>query len=122
MMADSIVLLHFLFVLFVVCGGLLALWWPRVVWLHVPAVIWGVWIELSGSICPLTPLENRLRRAQGEAGYEGDFIAHYLLSVLYPEGLTRSHQLALGALALAINVCVYALVFARHRRSTANDI
>jgi hypothetical protein len=120
--ADLIVVIHFLFVLFVVCGGVLALWWRRIVWLHAPAVIWGVWIELSGSICPLTPLENRLRRVQGEAGYEGDFIAHYILPVLYPEGLTRSHQLALAVLALSINVFVYALVFARHRRTAAKDI
>jgi hypothetical protein len=120
--ADLIVLLHFLFVLFVVFGGVLALWWPRIVWLHVPAVVWGVWIEFSGSICPLTPLENRLRRAQGGTGYQGDFIAHYILPVLYPEGLTRSHQLALGVLALSVNVFVYALVLARHRRTAAKDI
>jgi hypothetical protein len=120
--ADLVLLLHFLFVLFVALGGVLALWWRRVVWLHVPAVVWGVWIELSGSICPLTPLENRLRRARGEAEYEGDFIAHYILPVLYPEGLTRSHQLALAALALFVNVFVYALVFARHRRTVAKDI
>jgi hypothetical protein len=122
MMADLIVVIHFLFVLFVVCGGALALWWPRVVWVHVPAVVWGVWIELSGSICPLTPLENRLRRARGDAGYEGDFIAHYILPVLYPEGLTRSHQLTLGALALSINLAVYAVVFARRRRRPAKDL
>jgi uncharacterized protein DUF2784 len=120
--ADLVVLFHFLFVLFVVCGGVLALWWPRIIWLHVPAVIWGVLIEFFGWICPLTPLENRLRRAQGDAGYEGDFIAHYILPVLYPGGLTRGRQFMLGALALFINLAVYALVFARHRRSAAKDI
>lgn len=121
-MSDLIVFFHFLFVLFVVCGGALALWWPRIIWLHVPAVIWGVLIEFCGWICPLTPLENRLRRAHGEAGYEGDFIAHYILPLLYPAGLTRGRQLILGALALSINLAVYALVFARHRRSAAKDI
>jgi hypothetical protein len=121
-MADVVVLLHFLFVLFVVSGGVLALWWPRILWLHAPAVIWGVLIEFAGWICPLTPLENRLRRAEGGTGYEGDFIAHYILPVLYPEGLTRRHQLALGALALALNLVVYALVFARHRRPPSKDI
>jgi len=120
--ADLIVLLHFLFVLFVVCGGLLALRWPRIVWVHVPAAAWGVLIEFGGWICPLTPLENRLRRAQGEAAYEGDFVARYILPVLYPDGLTRGHQVLLGGLALAFNLAVYAVVLARHRRSAAKDI
>jgi len=121
-MADLVVLLHFLFVLFVVCGGVLALWWPRIIWLHVPAVVWGGLIEFAGWICPLTPLENRLRRAQGGAGYEGDFIAHYILPILYPAGLTRAHQLVLGGLVLTFNLGVYALVLARHRRSGSKDI
>jgi hypothetical protein len=121
-MADLVVLLHFLFVLFVVCGGILAIWWPRIIWAHLPAAVWGVLIEFGGWICPLTPIENRLRLAQGKDAYEGDFIAHYILPVLYPEGLTRSHQLVLGGLALSINLVVYALVFSRHRRSAAKDI
>ena len=120
--ADLVVLLHFLFVLFVVCGGILALWWPRIIWAHVPAAVWGVLIEFGGWICPLTPIENRLRLAQGKDAYEGDFIAHYILPVLYPEGLTRRHQLVLGGLALSINLVVYALVFSRRRRSAAKDI
>ena len=116
-MADLIVLLHFAFVAFVVFGGLLALRWPRSVWLHVPAVIWGALIEFTGWICPLTPLENRLRRAAGEASYERDFIAHYILPALYPDGLTRSDQLVLGVLALALNVAIYAFVLLRRRRA-----
>lgn len=121
-MADFIVLLHFAFVLFVVFGGLLALRWPRSTWLHLPAVVWGILIEFTGWICPLTPLENRLRRAHGEAGYQGDFVARYILRALYPEGLTRTDQLLLGGVALAINVAVYTLVLVRHRRSAAKDI
>ncbi len=121
-MAGLVVLLHFLFVLFVVCGGVLALWWPRIVWLHVPAVAWGALIEFAGWICPLTPLENRLRRAAGGSAYEGDFVAHYILPVLYPDGLTRRHQVVLGALVLALNVFVYGAVLARRRRSAAKDI
>ena len=120
--ADFIVALHFLFVAFVVLGGLLVLRWPRVIWLHVPAVIWGALVEFTGWICPLTPLENRLRRASGETGYQGDFIAHYILPVLYPNGLTRTDQLVLGGLALAINIVIYAFVAVRHRRRTANVI
>jgi Protein of Unknown function (DUF2784) len=120
--AELIVVVHFAFVMFVVFGGLLALRWPRVAWIHLPAAIWGVLIEFTGWICPLTPLENRLRRASGEAGYQGDFIAHYILPMLYPNGLTRADQLMLGAAALAFNIAVYAFVIVRHRRSRANDI
>jgi hypothetical protein len=85
-------------------------------WVHVPAVIWGALVEFTGWICPLTPLENRLRRAGGESGYERDFIAHYILPALYPDGLTRNDQLVLGGIALAVNVAIYTLVLARHRR------
>lgn len=120
--ADAVVALHFAFVLFVVLGGLLALCWPRIAWLHVPAVIWGALVEFTGWICPLTPLENRLRQASGEASYEGDFIAQYILPALYPNGLTRQDQLVLGGLALALNVAIYALVIVRHRRSASKDI
>ena len=102
---------------FVVLGGLLALRWPRVAWLHVPAVLWGAFVEFSGWICPLTPLENRLRRASGEASYQGDFIARYILPRSTPNGLTRTDQLMLGGIALAINVAIYAFIFVRHRRS-----
>jgi hypothetical protein len=120
--ADVVVALHFAFVAFVVLGGLLVLRWPRLAWLHVPAVVWGALIEFTGWICPLTPLENRLRRAAGEAAYEGDFIARYILPVLYPNGLTRRDQLMLGGLAIAINVAIYTLVIVRRRRSAAKDI
>jgi hypothetical protein len=116
-MANFIVVLHFTFVVFVVLGGLLALRWPRIIWLHVPAVIWGALVEFTGWICPLTPLENRLRQAAGETGYQRDFIAHYILPALYPNGLTRTDQLMLGGLALALNLAIYAFVFTRHRRS-----
>jgi hypothetical protein len=121
-MADVIVLLHFVFVMFVVFGGLLALRWPRMAWLHLPAVVWGTVVEFTGWICPLTPLENRLRRAGGDASYEGDFIAHYILPALYPDGLTRRDQLVLGGLAILVNIAIYTLVLVRHRRSAAKDI
>ena len=111
--ADAIVLLHLAFVVFVALGGLLALRWRRVAWAHVPAALWGVGIELGGWICPLTPLENHLRQRGGAAAYEGDFIARYVVPVLYPAGLTRHWQLGLGALALGINLLVYALILRR---------
>jgi uncharacterized protein DUF2784 len=122
MIADLIVLVHFAFVMFVVLGGLLVLWWPRVIWLHVPAVLWGVLIEFTGWICPLTPLENQLRRRYGQETYEGDFIAQYLLPALYPDGLTRNDQLFLGGLALAINAAIYTMIVRARRRSLTKDI
>ena len=116
MIANAIVVLHFLFVVFVVLGGLIALRWPRIIWIHVPAVVWGVLVELTGWICPLTPLENRFREAAGATAYEGDFIARYILPMLYPNGLTRNDQLLLGAIAVGVNVVIYSVVFARRRR------
>lgn len=115
--ADLVASLHFVFVLFVVLGGLLVVRWPRLAWLHLPAVVWGACIELLGWICPLTPLENRLRNEAGMAGYEGGFVEHYLLPVLYPESLTRPIQILLGLLVLVVNVVIYGwVVRSRSRR------
>jgi hypothetical protein len=113
--ADLIVVLHFAFVAFVVAGGLLALRWPRIAWLHLPAAAWGAAVELFGWICPLTPLEDALRAAAGAERYAGDFIGRYLLQLLYPDGLTRGHQLALGIAVLAINAAIYARLLRRRR-------
>lgn len=115
-LADLVLVLHLLFVVFVVCGGLPALRWPRLAWLHLPALAWGVIIEYTGWICPLTPLEQRLRVQAGEAGYAGGFIEHYLLPLLYPSGLTRPTQWLLGTLVLGINAFVYALLLRRLKR------
>lgn len=114
--ADAVLVLHALFVVFVVAGGLLVLRWPRLAWLHLPCAAWGALIEFAGWICPLTPLENRLRRLGGEAGYEGGFVETYLLAALYPEGLSRPVQWALGGLVLVVNGAVYGWILARRRR------
>ncbi|HEV8631544.1 MAG TPA: DUF2784 domain-containing protein [Thermoanaerobaculia bacterium] len=106
--AEAVVAFHFAFVLFVVLGGLLVWRWPRLAWLHLPCAVWGVLVEATGLICPLTPLEAWLRQRAGLALYEGGFIAHYLLRLLYPSGLTRGIQLVLGALVLALNGAIYA--------------
>ncbi|UIF86072.1 DUF2784 domain-containing protein [Cupriavidus sp. UYPR2.512] len=114
-LADLVVIVHGLFILFVVAGGLLVLRWPRVAWLHLPAAVWGVLIEWSGWICPLTPLENTLRQAAGQAGYSGGFVERYLLPLIYPAGLTPAVQLWLGLVVLVVNVAVYALWWRRRR-------
>jgi hypothetical protein len=116
LLADLVVVVHLLFVVFVVAGGLLVLRRPRLAWLHVPAAVWGALIEFAGWICPLTPLENRLRRLGGEAGYEGGFVDEYLLAILYPSGLTRTHQIVLGALVLVLNLAVYGYALWRRSR------
>ncbi|HEY7502785.1 MAG TPA: DUF2784 domain-containing protein [Gemmatimonadales bacterium] len=118
-LADLVVGVHTLFVAFVVVGGLLALRWPWVAVLHLPAAAWGALIEFQGWICPLTPLENSLRASAGQAGYRGGFIEHYLLPVLYPAGLTRGVQLALGSGVIVVNLVVYGFLMARWRRSSA---
>ncbi len=105
--ADLLVVVHLAFVGFVVLGGFAGPRFPRLAWVHLPAVAWGVGVELTGGICPLTPAEQWLRMEGGATGYEGDFIAHYLLPLLYPPGLTRWAQLALGILACGINVAAY---------------
>jgi cobalamin synthase len=115
-LADLVVGVHALFVTFVVLGGILALRWPWVPLLHLPAAVWGALIEFQGWICPLTPLEKSLRAAAGEAGYQGGFIEHYLLPALYPAGLTRSVQLVLGTAVIVVNVLVYAYLLRRVRR------
>lgn len=114
-LADLLVVAHLAFIVFVVFGGLLALrrWW--LAFLHLPAAVWGAFIEVSGGICPLTPLENDLRRLSGSAGHPGGFIEHYLLPVIYPSGLTREVQLALALLVVLVNLVVYALVARRWR-------
>lgn len=114
--ADAVLLLHVMFVLFVVFGGLLALVFRWGMWLHLPAAAWGIGIELVGGICPLTTVENALRRAAGESGYPGSFVEHYIVPLLYPVGLTRETQYWLAAIALAVNLLIYGLVIFRRRR------
>jgi len=111
-----VVVLHAAFVVFVVIGGLLALRWRRLIWLHVPAVVWAVAIEVIGFECPLTPLENALRVRAGETPYSGTFIEHHLLRLLYPAGLTRSMQYAFAAIVVVANVVAYWLLWRQARR------
>ena len=106
-LADLVLCIHVGFVFFVIFGGLLVLKWRWIAWLHLPAAIWGAFVEFTGWICPLTPLENRLREQGGEASYRSDFIAQYLLPVLYPEDLTRDLQLLLGTGVVVLNAAVY---------------
>lgn len=113
LLADVVIVFHFLFIIFVVGGGLLVIRWPRVAWAHLPAALWGAAIELTGWICPLTPLENRLRLLGGGSSYSGDFIERYFLPVIYPPGLTVPIQYILGGLVVAVNLIVYAFIIRR---------
>ena len=122
LLADAVVLVHLAFVIFVTLGGLLVWKWHRLAWVHLPAVVWGVGIEWSGAICPLTPLENWFLARSGQQMYEGDFIQHYVLPVLYPSELTRDVQSGLGALALVINVVVYWYVWKKMRTEGCEHI
>lgn len=112
-MADIVVLLHLIFILFVLMGGILAIWWRKVAWVHIPAAGWGVLIEFAGWFCPLTPLENRFRIKGGEAGYPGGFVEEYILPVIYPAGLTREIQIILGIFVITVNLVIYWKVFSK---------
>lgn len=114
-LADGLVVVHLAFVAFVVFGGFLAWRWPRTVFAHLPALVWGLWVEVSGQICPLTYLENQLRQLAGEAGYRGGFLEHYVVSILYPPGLTRTDQWILGGVLLGLNALAYGRLLARRR-------
>jgi hypothetical protein len=113
LLADLVLIVHLAFVVFVLCGGLLVLRWRWIAWLHLPAAVWGAVVEFTGWICPLTPLENWLREQAGQTGYRSDFVAYYLLPVLYPSDLTRDVQLMLGTVVLAINISVYGWLWRR---------
>jgi len=117
LLADAVLVAHFGFVLFVALGGLLVIKRGWIAWLHLPAAAWGAAIELGGWICPLTPLENHLREQAGEATYGGDFVARYLMPVVYPEGLTREVQFVLGSAVLVFNAAIYTLVVRRRRHA-----
>jgi uncharacterized protein DUF2784 len=120
LLADLVVLAHLGFVVLAVLGGLLALRWRRFVWIHLSTVIWAATVEFFGWVCPLTPLENWLRVKAGETAYSSDFIARYLLPVLYPEGLTRELQLALGIFVIVVNLAIYGWVFRFWTRTKNN--
>ncbi len=114
-LADAVVLVHLAFIVFVIGGGFIAWGYRRALIAHVPALLWGLWIEWSGRICPLTPLENHLRERAGEAGYSAGFIEHYIIPVIYPPGLTHELQWVLGAALLAVNAVAYGRLFLQYR-------
>jgi hypothetical protein len=105
--ATLVAIVHFTFILFVIFGAFLLLKWPRLAWVHLPAAVWGVLIEFAGWYCPLTRVENALLQRAGRAGYSGGFVAHYIFSLIYPNGLTRGIEVLLGATVLVVNVSVY---------------
>jgi hypothetical protein len=115
LLADAVVLAHFLFIAFVVCGGLLVIRWPRIAFVHLPAALWGAFVEIFGWICPLTPIENRFRLLAGYNSYGGDFIVRYLIPVIYPENLTITIQQILGVLVIFINIIFYTIAIRKQR-------
>lgn len=118
LLADAVLALHLAFILFVCLGALLALKWRWILWLQLLAAAWGVFVEASGAICPLTSIENDFRLRAGQSGYAGDCLGHYLTATIYPDGLTRNIQFALGAVVLVVNLSVY-LWLLRKRRTRA---
>jgi hypothetical protein len=120
LLAELITVLHLAFVAYVLLGGFLVLRWRRSIWIHGPAVLWGAVVEWAGWVCPLTPLENWLRLKGGVRGYEGGFVEHYVVPVLYPGALTPAIQVMLGGLVIVVNLLVYGCALrVRRRRARA---
>ena len=113
-LADFTLVVHFAFILFVVLGGFLVAWRPRFAWLHLPTALWGALISLVGWTCPLTPLENHLRRLGGQAGYSDSFIERYLVSVIYPQGISQTGWTLLGVGVVAVNLIIYGWIWRRN--------
>ena len=114
-LADLVLVLHLAFIVFAVAGGLLALRWRWAPLVHLPAALWGVLVQVSGRLCPLTPLENTLRSAAGDAGYAGGFIEHYLVPTIYPVALSPRVGLLLASLVVLANALAYSIVWWRYR-------
>ena len=115
-LADLLVLFHLVFILYVIAGALLIFKWPKTLWVHLPACFWGMTVEFSGWICPLTPWEIHLRRLAGEEGYTGSFIEHYLIPIIYPSGLNRGIQMLMGSIVLIVNLSLYTLILIKKRK------
>jgi hypothetical protein len=119
-LADAVVVFHLAFIAFVLAGGVLVITWRRrVAWLHLPAAVWGAYAELTSTTCPLTPLENALRRRAGQSGYTGGFVENYLIPIVYPAGLTPNVQVVIGAIVVVVNVAIYAIAWQRSRHRGA---
>lgn len=119
--AETVLLAHLAFIVFALLGAVLAVWWRRIVIVHLPAAAWGAWVEISGRVCPLTLLENYLRIKAGQSGYAESFIEHYLLAIIYPAGLTRDIQFALAAAVIAVNLAIYGWLLVRRHSSRGED-
>ena len=117
--ADAVLVFHLAFIVFVLLGGLLALRWRWMPWLHLPAACWGFFVEVTGRLCPLTPLENMLRQQAGQSGFSGGFVAHYLIPLIYPQGLTRDTQWLLAGVVVALNAAVYGWLLVQRRSHRA---
>lgn len=117
-LANTILVFHFLFIIFVLLGGLTVLKWPKMIWLHLPAITWGFLVELNGWLCPLTPWENHFRALAGKLVYEGDFIGQYLIPLIYPANLTREIQYIFAAIVVIINAAVYFFVWQQARKKS----
>ena len=119
--ADLVLAVHLGFIVFVILGGLLLLRFPKIMYLHIPAAVWGTFIEISGRICPLTTWENDLRQSAGESGYAESFVEHYLVPIIYPAGLTRNVQLTLAGIVVFANIVIYGWLLYRCNKSRARE-
>jgi hypothetical protein len=119
--SDSVLLLHMAFILFVLFGGMLTVWWRWIPFIHIPAAAWGFFVEVTAHVCPLTYWENYFLIKAGQSGYPDSFVEYYLLDILYPSGLTREIQLVLAGVVVIVNITVYVWLFFRLRVGHTKD-
>ena len=108
--ANLTLIVHLIFILYVVFGGLIFFIFSKTIFIHPPALLWGIYIELTNSVCPLTYLENWFLYQGGLTTYSNDFINNYLFPIIYPEGLTAEIQIYLGVSLIVINILIYGLI------------
>ena len=115
--AEIILIIHFLFIIFVIFGALLFFVAKKIVFIHIPAIIWGTYIELTHSICPLTYLENWFLHKANLTTYSEGFIQNYLVPIVYPVSLTKDLQIYLGITLIVINIIIYAFIFNKLKKN-----
>ena len=119
--ADLTLIVHFTFIIFIAFGALLFFVSTKIIYVHIPALIWGIYMELTHSVCPLTYLENRFLEKANLSAYSESFIQHYLIPIVYPKNLTEDLQIYLAIVLMVANAIIYGLIIIKSQRKPTNS-